>query len=169
MFTIGGLTGLILASASIDVLLHDTYYVVAHFHYVLSLGAVFTVFMGFVHFFHVFFGYSLKPTLLYSHFIVMFVGVNLTFFPQHFVGVAGIPRRVFDYMMRISLLNSLSSIGSSISVVSVLMFGYIVWEALMSERSVIFSLRLGFSPFLQGRVSPDFHSFVEGPCAFVAK
>lgn len=122
----GGITGLILASASVDTLLHDTYYVVAHFHYVLSLGAVFTVFLGFFHFFHIFYGYTLKPSLMYTHFLVMFVGVNITFFPQHFLGIAGMPRRVFDYTLNMAFINSLSSLGRIISTASILLFAYLV-------------------------------------------
>lgn len=163
LFTVGGLTGLVLASASIDTALHDTYYVVAHFHYVLSLGAVFTAFLGFVHFFPIFTGFSLKPRLIYAHFWVMFVGVNLTFFPQHFLGVRGIPRRVFDYTIGMSLYNSLSSLGSVISLFSVVIFAYMVWESLMSERAVIFSIRAGAAPVLNSSSPLDFHTFMEGP------
>ena len=127
LFTVGGLTGIILSNAALDIAFHDTYYVVAHFHYVLSLGAVFSIFAGFYFWLPVFTGLKVPEELGKIHFWVTFVGVNLTFFPMHFVGMAGMPRRIPDYADAYAGWNSVASFGSMVTNVGILYFFYIVY------------------------------------------
>ena len=136
LFTIGGLTGIILANAGIDVALHDTYYVVAHFHYVLSMGAVFAIFGGFYYWFGKITGLEYPEVLGQIHFWVTFIGVNLTFFPMHFLGLAGMPRRIPDYPDAYLDYNSIASFGSQLSVVGVVIFLFLVFYTLTSGKRV---------------------------------
>ena len=122
LFTVGGVTGVVLANAGLDIALHDTYYVVAHFHYVLSMGAVFALFAGFYFWFTKITGLVLDEYLGQLHFWVSFVGVNITFFPMHFLGLMGMPRRIPDYPDIFSYWNYWSSFGSYLTVVGILVF-----------------------------------------------
>lgn len=136
LFTIGGLTGVVLANAGIDVAVHDTYYVVGHFHYVLSMGAVFGIFAGFYFWIGKISGLHYPEVLGQIHFWIFFVGVNLTFFPMHFLGLAGMPRRIPDYPDAFSGWNAVASFGSYLSAFSALLFFYIVYETLVHGEPI---------------------------------
>jgi len=136
LFTLGGLTGVVLSNSCINAVLHDTYYVVAHFHYVLSMGAVFAIFAGFYFWLGKMTGLQYPETLGKIHFWMFFTGVNLTFFPMHFLGLAGMPRRVPDYPDAFAGWNAIASLGSYISAISAVLFFYIVYETLTSNRKV---------------------------------
>jgi cytochrome c oxidase subunit 1 len=135
MFTIGGLSGVVLANASLDIAFHDTYYVVAHFHYVLSMGAVFALFSAWYFWVPKILGLDYNVPLSAAHFWIFFIGVNVTFFPQHFLGLQGMPRRISDYPDAFAGWNLISSMGSIISVVSLAIFLYIVYSQLVSGKA----------------------------------
>nr|BBE27954.1 cytochrome c oxidase subunit I [Heterosigma akashiwo] len=141
LFTVGGVTGVVLANSGLDIALHDTYYVVAHFHYVLSMGAVFAMFAAFYYWIERITGCKYPELLGQIHFWLMFIGVNLTFFPMHFLGLAGMPRRIPDYPDAYSGYNLIASYGSLLSAVATVFFFYIVYVTLtQSGEEKSFSL-----------------------------
>lgn len=167
LFTLGGLTGIILANSSLDIVLHDTYYVVAHFHYVLSIGAVFALMGGFVHWFPLIRGVTINPQWLKVQFFRMFLGVNLTFFPIHFLGLAGIPRRYSDFPDSFFRWNIVASLGSLISIFSVICFLAILWERLVRHRSPLSAKRRGASLDLRHSFPPINHRYRRCPQLFL--
>lgn len=139
MFTIGGITGIMLSSASLDVILHDTYYVVAHFHYVLRIGAVFAIFAGFHYWFPIFTGVGLHRVWSKGQFARFFVGVNLAFFPQHFLGFIGQPRRYAEYPVQLYFWHRVSTMGRVMAWFSALTFICILYEGIVSRRGLVFA------------------------------
>ncbi|MFN3614322.1 MAG: cytochrome c oxidase subunit I [Rubrimonas sp.] len=136
LFTIGGVTGVVLSQAGVDRAYHDTYYVVAHFHYVMSLGAVFTIFAGIYYWIGKMSGRQYPEWMGKVHFWAMFIGANITFFPQHFLGRAGMPRRYIDYPEAFAYWNYVSSIGAFISIGSFVFFLYVMWYTLTRGERV---------------------------------
>jgi cytochrome c oxidase subunit 1 len=165
LFTVGGVTGVVLANAGVDRVLQDTYYVVAHFHYVLSLGAVFTIFAGWYFWFPKITGYMYNEFIGKLHFWVTFVGVNLVFFPQHFLGLAGMPRRYVDYPDAFAGWNFVSSIGSYISGFAVLIFIYGVIDAFVRKEKAADNPWGAGATTLEWTLSspPPFHQFERLP------
>jgi cytochrome c oxidase subunit 1 len=165
LFTVGGVTGIVLANAGVDQVLHNTYYVVAHFHYVLSLGAVFAIFAAFYYWIGKMSGYQYNETLGKIHFALSFIGVNLTFFPMHFLGLAGMPRRIPDYPDAYAGWNYVASIGSYISGAATLFFLVVVLDLFIAKR------KAGDNPWGEGATTlewtvsspPPFHSFETPP------
>jgi cytochrome c oxidase subunit I len=136
LFVVGGVTGVVLANSAVDIPMQDTYYVVAHFHYVMSLGAVFGIFAGFYYWVGKMSGRQYPEGLAKLHFWTFFIGANLTFFPQHFLGLAGMPRRIPDYPDVYAGWNYISSIGSYIGAASALIFLLVCWRTLKSGAPV---------------------------------
>jgi cytochrome c oxidase subunit 1 len=165
LFTIGGVTGVVLSNSGIDTVLHDTYYVIAHFHYVLSMGAVFTIFAGFYYWIPKMSGYRYNGFLGGLHFWITFIGVNLIFFPQHFLGLQGMPRRTVDYPVQFELWNKVSSIGYAVTAVGVVVFLVMLAEMFLVRR------KAGANPWGEGATTlewtlsspPPFHQFNELP------
>ena len=157
LFTVGGVTGVVLSNAGLDVAFHDTYYVVAHFHYVLSMGAVFGMIAAFYYWIGKMTGYQYPETLGQAHFWITFVGVNITFFPMHFLGLAGMPRRIPDYPDAYIGWNVLSSFGSIISLVGAVFFLYVVYKTFTSEE------RCGANPWVFEPVNGREHEATESP------
>jgi len=137
LFTIGGLTGIVLANSTLDLLYHDTYYVVAHFHYVLRMGAVFTIIVGVITWWPIVGRVTINSVLREIQFYTLFLGVNLTFFPIHFLGIQGMPRRYSDYSRSYSYWHAISSLGRILRIVGTLLLFFIFWEALVRKRGII--------------------------------
>jgi cytochrome c oxidase subunit 1 len=165
LFTVGGVTGVVLANAGMDIAMHDTYYVVAHFHYVLSLGAVFSIFAGFYYWFDKMTGREFPEWAGQTHFWLTFVGVNITFFPQHFLGLAGMPRRIIDYPDVFAGWNYVSTIGAYIAGVgSVFFIVMAVWSIFKGKKSVANPWGEGATTLEWTVPSPaPFHTFEEPP------
>ena len=165
LFTLGGVTGVVLANAGVDHALHDTYYVVAHFHYVLSMGAVFAIFAGFYYWFGKMSGYKYSEFLGKLHFWISFIGVNMIFFPQHFLGLAGMPRRYADYPDIFAGWNYISSIGSVVATL-----GFIIFLVNII-RSFMLKIKCEDNPWGESATTlewtlsspPPFHQFNELP------
>ena len=161
LFTVGGVTGVVLANAGVDRILNDTYYVIAHFHYVLSIAAVFSIFAGWYYWFPKMFGYSYSEFLGKLHFWLMFVGVNATFFPHHFLGLSGMNRRMVDYPDAFAGWNYVSSIGSYISAAGLLVFLFGVVQAFVRKEHAAANPWGAGATTLEWTLSspPPFHQF----------
>jgi len=165
LFTLGGVTGVVLANAGVDMALHDTYYVVAHFHYVLSLGAVFAIFAGMYYWLGKMCGRQYPEWLGKLHFWITFIGVNLTFFPQHFLGLQGMPRRYPDYPDALAGWNMVSSYGAYLSFAGAILFVGLLLYTLTSGRRVAENYWGPGATTLEWTVPspPAFHTFEEIP------
>jgi cytochrome c oxidase subunit I len=165
LFTLGGVTGVVLANSAMDVSLHDTYYVIAHFHYVMSLGAVFAIFAAFYYWIPKMSGYMYSEKLANIHFWMFFIGTNLTFFPQHFLGLAGMPRRIPDYPDAYAGFNYWSSIGAYIGGIASVFFLYVIWEMFRKKRPAGNNVWGEGATTLEWTVTspPPFHTFEKTP------
>ncbi|MBM3597111.1 MAG: cytochrome c oxidase subunit I [Alphaproteobacteria bacterium] len=165
LFTVGGVTGVVLANAGVDIALHNTYYVIAHFHYVLSLGAVFAIFGGFYYWFSKMCGRQYPEWAGKLHFWTTFIGVNLTFFPMHFLGLAGMPRRIPDYPDAYAGWNLVASYGSYLSAASTVFFLWIIYRTFTAGEKVANNPWGEGATTLEWSLSspPPFHSYEELP------
>lgn len=161
LFTVGGVTGVVLANSSLDIILHDTYYVVAHFHYVLSIGAVYGIITGLIYWLPLIIGTLIDKNLLISHFYIIFLGVNITFFPQHFLGLRGIPRRYMDYRDFFNYWNFFCSLGSFISLLATLFFIFIIWKRILNKRIYLSSKNINNNLYHKQIKPPSNHRFIE--------
>ena len=165
LFTVGGVTGVVLASGGVDVLLHDTYYVIAHFHYTMSLGALFIAFAAFYYWIPKISGKVYNEFYGKTQFYLMFIGVNLTFFPQHFLGLAGMPRRYVDYPDAYAGWNYISSIGSYISFFAAIFFVYVIYDMFKNGKAAGNNPWGKYANTLEWSLTspPPFHSFEKQP------
>ena len=183
LFTIGGLSGVILANSSLDVAFHDTYYVIAHFHYVLSMGAVFSLFAAYYFWSPKMIGYKYNEILGQIQFYTLFIGVNLIFGPMHFLGMSGMPRRISDYPDTFAGWNYIASIGSMVTLISIFLFIFIIFkqftDKIKEEDNTLISLYKGYEGYLFKKQTlshfyerdlefivntpPKFHAFNELP------
>ncbi len=165
LFTVGGVTGVVLANAGVDTVMQDTYYVVAHFHYVLSLGAVFAIFGGFYYWIGKMCGRQYPEWAGKIHFWVTFIGVNLTFFPMHFLGLAGMPRRIPDYPDAFAGWNEVASVGAFISYAGTIWFVFVALYTVFAGKKVGANYWGEGATTLEWTVSspPPFHSYDELP------
>lgn len=161
LFSLGGVTGVVLANSSLDIILHDTYYVVAHFHYVLSIGAVFSIIAGIFHWWPILLNLHFHNLLCKTQFIVIFIGVNITFFPQHFLGLNGIPRRYSDYPDFFYLWNWVSRLGRYISFIRAFTLIFCIYNILINRFFVVNSQYIPYTVDWHLTNPPIDHTFNE--------
>nr|YP_009346458.1 cytochrome c oxidase subunit I [Xiphinema pachtaicum]AOT84269.1 cytochrome c oxidase subunit I [Xiphinema pachtaicum] len=165
LFTLGGLTGIVLANGTLDLLYHDTYYVVAHFHYVLSMGAVFAIMVGLINWWPLFTGVSISNLLSLTQFLTLFLGVNSNLFSNTFFGYAGNATTML-YTSTFSTWHSLASVGSTISMISILLLFFMWWEGLVSNRAMIFFSWKGSTLDFLNKSPTSLHTYYEGSITF---
>jgi len=165
LFVIGGVTGIILSNAPVDVSLHDTYYVVAHFHYTMSMGALFSIYAGFYYWIGKMSGRQYPEGLGKLHFWLTFIGVNLIFFPQHFLGLAGMPRRIVDYPDVYAGWNMVSSIGAAVTALGLVVFLFLLWRTFTAGAKCPANPWGEHATTLEWTLSspPPFHQFEQLP------
>ena len=165
LFTLGGVTGVVLANAGTDIALHDTYYVVGHFHFTMSMGALFALFAGFYYWIGKMSGHQYPESLAKLQFWIMFIGVLATFFPMHFLGLSGMPRRIPDYPDAFAGWNEISTYGSYVSVLGMILFLYIVYKTFTSSERVAENPWGEGADTLEWKLSspPPFHTYEELP------